>query len=335
METPRILIIRLSSIGDIVQALGVPRHLHRKFPKAEIHWVVRSDNESLVANNPYVTQVIPFVRSSGLRGWLSLSRKLSENGYTHVYDAHNNFRSRILCAFLRPPFFIRRSKERFKRLLLFWFKIQHFYEIKNGIDSYVEPLISWGIHNDKMGSEMTLSPEVQAKVRALLPNKENLIAIAPGTAWPKKTWPVNKWSELLKLLLNNKNLHFLILGGPNDDFCKDLLIDSKRIFSLQGKLSLIESAAAIGFCKTLVAGDTGLLHMAEALKKNVVCLWGPTHLGHTYRTESITLEKKLWCRPCTKDGSGPCINREFQKCMTDISEVEVLAAVEKVLAVHS
>src|ERR1700677_3886378 len=118
----KILIIRLSSIGDIIQCSSVPRNLRKTFPNSEIHWLVRSDNTELVKFNPFLDKVIVFNRSEGLGGWRKLSVELAKENYTHVYDAHNNLRSRMLTPSLKPQFFIRRLKERFKRFLLFWLK---------------------------------------------------------------------------------------------------------------------------------------------------------------------------------------------------------------------
>lgn len=340
MEKTKILVIRLSSIGDIIQALAVPRLLLGKFPDAQIHWVVRSDNFELLQHNPYVTKIFSFDRNLGFRGWLALCREIRLENYTHVYDAHGKMRSRILCWYLKlqsiktgnPSLFIRRSKERFRRFLLFYFKIHSVQKYWNGIDTYIEPLKAWGIINDHKGSELFLQKVpatfLSRPASFFETSEAEIIAIAPATAWPKKTWPLDHWKELLKILLEKTDYNFLVLGGPKDDFCNDLVtISPKRIVSMQGKLKLLESAAAITFCKTLIAGDTGLLHMAEALGKDVIGINGPTHLGHTYRPGSVTLKTKLWCQPCTKDGSGICINPTYQKCMKDVLPQEVSAKV--------
>jgi heptosyltransferase-2 len=150
-----------------------------------------------------------------------------------------------------------------------------------------------------------------------------------------KTWPASYWKNLISMILQKTSFSILILGGPSDDFCQSLLPEESefknRVFSLQGKLSLLESAAAITFCKTLIAADTGLLHMAESLGQNVVAIAGPTHLSHAYRKESVTLTTKLWCQPCTKDGSGFCIQPTYQKCMVSISPEEVHQALLQVV----
>jgi ADP-heptose:LPS heptosyltransferase len=327
----KILVIRLSSIGDIIQCSAVPRHLRLRFPNAQIHWLVRADNGDLVQHNPHLNEIISFDRKNGLAQWIKLCLRLRKSAYTHVYDAHNNLRSHLLTLFVRPKFFIRRSKNRFKRFLLFIFKLNLFGEQMRAVDSYIAPLRPWGIHNDYRGSELRLSAQVFDKVRPLLAKEKKWIAVAPATAWPKKTWPEAYWKNLIGLILSETYYNILILGGPKDDFCKNLILDGERVISLQGRLSLMESAAAVHFCETLVAADTGLLHMAESLGRNVVGILGPTPFGHPARPGSIGLQKKIWCQPCSKDGSGPCVNFHYQECMKRIEPVEVIQSIQAVL----
>jgi heptosyltransferase-2 len=148
--------------------------------------------------------------------------------------------------------------------------------------------------------------------------------LAPSAAWPKKRWPLSHWKNLIGLILKQTNLSILILGGPKDDFCKDLAaLDQKRIVNLQGSLTLLESAAAVKLSKKLVVADTGLLHMAEAMDIPVVALIGPTPFGYPTKNISVTLERDLWCKPCSKDGRGICWNPTYQKCLVDLKPERV------------
>ncbi len=261
----KILIIRLSSIGDIVHCSGVPRVLRKKFPHAEISWLVRSDFAELVAFNPHLNQIITFDRSTGFGGLHQLANKLKSVGFTHIYDAHSNVRSRYICSKLKAPHFIRRHKPRLKRLLLFWLRINLFRNY-NSVESFIEPLKKWGLNSDGLGSELELPTDRLQKVRNLLGTlkPENTITMAPSAAWPKKRWPLGHWKNLIGLVLKQTNLSVVVLGGPKDDFCKELAaIDPNRIVNLQGKLTL-HTRLQLAALSSVPSGGSGWFQTSPA-----------------------------------------------------------------------
>jgi heptosyltransferase-2 len=319
MFPEKILVIRLSSIGDLIHCSAIPRHIKARFPKSELHWLVREDMQNLVDTSTHIQKIWSLSRKSGIQGLKEMIQTLKAQNFTHVYDAHNNLRSNIICLFLKPQHFIRRSKDRLKRFLLFWFKINLFEKPYRSVKTYVAPLSPWGITYDDQGPEMIPSPIALQKVKLMLSQNSKWVAIAPATAWPKKNWPLDHWKQLVQKLLKETSLNILILGGPEDTFCTELVIDQNRCLNLQGKLSLRESSAIIMYCETLIAADTGILHIAEAQGKNVIGILGPTPFGHPNRPQSIGLQTNLWCQPCSKDGRGICYNPTYQKCLKDIS----------------
>jgi ADP-heptose:LPS heptosyltransferase len=135
------LIIRFSSFGDIAQALPSAAVIKLKDPSAEIHWLTRHDFVNFTESYTEITKVWGLNRKNGILGLLRLSNSLKDTQYTHIYDAHSNLRSLIVSCILRfriqPPKFIRRPKQRVKRALLFWFRINHFPKPFKGIDSRV------------------------------------------------------------------------------------------------------------------------------------------------------------------------------------------------------
>src|SRR5205823_3044965 len=142
-------------------------------------------------------------------------------------------RSHILSLFLRPNFFIRRSKSRFRRLILFTLKLNLFGPDIRAADSYISPLRAWGIQNDLQGTELFLPSQIFEKVKNLIPPGQRWLAMAPATAWPKKNWPFEYWKNLIQTMISTTQFNILLLGGPNDGFCKDLVINPKRILNLQ------------------------------------------------------------------------------------------------------
>ena len=147
---PKFLIIRFSSIGDIIQCMGIIDGIREHFPDAEIHWIARKDMSSFLAMDKRIGKIWAFDKALGLKGLLKIARQLREEHYDYIYDAHSNIRSNILRLKLLPwwskgPHFTLRSKERWKRFLLFNWGINRFPWPFRGVVSYRKPLLKWGI----------------------------------------------------------------------------------------------------------------------------------------------------------------------------------------------
>lgn len=320
----KVLIIRLSSFGDIVQCMSVLDSLTREPLGAEVHWLVRSDLKGVPGLSSRVSKVWSFNRKDGLVGWIKLAFELRKEGFTHIYDAHASLRSRILNLILRPlglgPNFTRRSKDRIKRILLFSFGINKFPKPFKGMCSYHEPLEKWGIEKkDQFRDDWSFSEK--------LPYEG--IALAPSAAWEMKRWPMEHWKNLINLMPEQK---FLVLGGPADTFCQDLEdMDPTRVTNLAGKLTLTESCQLVAESPLLISADTGLIHVADLLGNKGISLIGPTAFGFATNSNIKTLEIDLDCRPCTKDGRGSCSQEVYQRCMVELTPEMVADEASKLL----
>ncbi|MCO4794450.1 MAG: glycosyltransferase family 9 protein [Bacteriovoracaceae bacterium] len=315
----KILIIRFSSFGDIVQAMSVLKPLKVRNPDVEIHWLTRSEFSSLVGLSSYTDKIISFDKSKGFIGLIKLGLSLRKEGYKFVFDAHKNTRSFILRLLLLGVNKVIRPKSRWKRFLLFKLRINKFPWPFKGMKSYLSPL---SLNDENLIQEWEFPKDVTLKIDGTLPF-EDFIAIAPSAAWEMKRWPLDHWKNLIRLLPNE---NFVVLGGPADTFCEELSeIDSKRVVNLAGHLSLIESCYTVSKSKTLVSADTGLIHVADILGIKGISLVGPTAFGFSTNKNIKTLEVDLSCRPCSKDGRGNCSQAVWQKCMVDIRPETVIA----------
>ncbi len=333
MEKNKVLIIRFSSFGDIVQASTVVELIGNQLPSTNIHWVTRGEFRNLLSLNKSISKILTIEKNSGLRGLLKLAVLLRKENYTHVYDAHSNLRSAIIKIFLLTKFsrpkLITRSKERIKRLLLFFLRINLFPKPFRGIESYIKPLLKWNIYNELTKFPVQWSFPVDNLTISKELMSEKFITFVPSAAWKMKRWPVSHWKKLVLLL---PNIRIVILGGPDDLFCEEISqIDPTRIKNYCGKLSLLQSCDVINKSAVVISGDTGLLHVADVLGIPGVSLMGPTAFGFTTSSNIITLETNLECRPCTKDGRGTCSQSVYQKCMLDISPEAVAFEILKIL----
>lgn len=336
--TRRILVIRFSSFGDILQSLSIPSAIQNHWPDAEIHWVTRSDFESLIAPHPHVKKTWHLQKKqsfgSNFSEFLNLAKNLSNENFTHVYDAHNNLRSWLLCFFIKWHHFfgvsiLRKSQYRWKRFFLFRFRWNFYPQPFSGQGDLLRPLEKWGIPFSLPPPPQFFFPESfpeSLNLRTLnLP--ENFITLAPSAAHQLKRWPLEHWSSLIEM---NQQRVFAVLGGPQDDFLKPLAAYS-NVRLLAGQISMIESAWVISKSSALISNDTGPMHFGEQLGHPTIALMGPAPFGFPSRPTTRVMEISLSCRPCSKHGQGPCINPEYQKCLRDIRPQDVQHQLEKML----
>lgn len=337
----RILIIRFSSFGDVLQCLSVAGALQRRFPEAEIHWVSREDFRPLIETHPAVRKVWTIDRRQTLLQLVGLGWTLRRQGFTHVYDAHNNLRSHVIGWILKGVFdwrrwtgrvrFLRRPIYRWRRFLLFRFRINRFPKPFSGQRALLEPLQSWNVEvSPPPVPQLFLSREVRDAVVRRSPGLERpFVSLAPSAAFELKRWPVEYWKALIAL---NPKQKFVLLGGPEDSFLGEIAAAAPdRVINLAGQLNLVESASIVEMSDALVANDTGLMHVAEQTGRPCLALMGPAPFGFPSRPLTRILEIPLDCRPCSKHGQGPCINSEFHKCMRDIKPDWVTRELESTL----
>jgi ADP-heptose:LPS heptosyltransferase len=343
----RLLLIRFSSFGDIVQAVGVPKafqtHLNSSgegSSAAEVDWLVREDFRSLLEGNPFLRRVLSFQRKSGLLGLIQLAWSLAgTGGYTHLYDAHNNLRSKIFCLVfrIRSPgvHFLRRPKQRLRRFLFFNFGLPTLEMPFRGANSFHAPLTRWGLPPrvdrgqqffSPESSPESLPPAVLADIRNL---KAPLIAVAPSAAWEMKRWPIEHWKTLVQAL---PEASFILLGGPTDTFLSEIhSCAPAHTLNLAGRLTLAQNAAVFSMADLVIANDTGLLHVADQMERPTFALIGPTAFGYPSHTSSRTLEIELPCKPCSKDGRGGCKNTVYQRCLVELTPERVAREAREVL----
>jgi ADP-heptose:LPS heptosyltransferase len=324
----KVLIVRFSSFGDIVHARSICKVLKKDLGVEKLHWLIRSDLDGAISGDKYIDRIIPFERKLGLVGLLRLSKELAKEDYDFVYDAHNNVRSffvRTVISLFSASSVVVRPKDRLKRIMLFVFGLNLFSKPYKAMESYWRPLQSFlGVSTSLSPIEWPVAPtDEQADML------REAIVIVPSTAWPMKSWPQAHWEELILLLPEQK---FIILGGPEDDFCESIKsVAPERVSNLAGKLSLKESSALAAHASFLISADTGLQQVADLAGVNGLSLMGPSAFGFTTMGSMKTMEVDLKCRPCSKDGSGKCSQDIYQKCMVEITPSAVAKEVENFL----
>ena len=333
-ETPRILVVRFSSLGDLVLMTPLLRSIRERHPKAHVTLVTRKEYGSLFAQNPRVNEVVTWDGKEPLADLIAILRATE---WTHRLDLHGSLRSRWIRFRVGGRWgsypklrrartaLIKRKKDiyRDRRHVA-----QRYFDAAGGLDLTPDhkPAEIF-IHND------ALRAADQFLQDAGLGRDRTLVAVVPGAAHATKRWPEQYWHQLVATLVSMQR-DVVVLGGRQEEGIGRRLAETggacaasaAGLFDLQGTAALLRRSRGV------VVGDTGLMHMATAVGTPAVVLLGPTvtQFGFApYHARATILERQLDCRPCSKHGGDAC-PLGHHRCLVDILPDEVAEALRKV-----
>ena len=307
----KILVIRLSSLGDVLLTTPLIRAMKKKNPSIQIDFVVREQFSDAVQYNPNLNKIYKYSNSKSEKQ--NLFKFLSLEKYDLVIDLQNNLRSKEILRQLQCRA-LQFKKSNFKKFLLVHFKINRLKDQPQIPLRYAEAAGINELDDDGLEFFTENSPDVR------LNKNENYIGLCPGAKHFTKRWPKDYFIELGKKL-ESANYKILLFGGPGEvQTCDEIMNALKSAQNLCGT-SLLQLVADMKMCKVIYTNDSGLMHIASAVKVPVVAFFGSTvkEFGfYPYKTKSIELEiKNLSCRPCTHIGRNTCPKIHF-KCMKEI-----------------
>lgn len=320
----KILLIRLSSIGDIVLCSPVVRSLRTCFPNAEIHFLTKKAFASLLQHDPAIDKLHLFA------GDLSATiRDLRKENFDQVLDLHRSIRSRRIKLALRIPT-ASYQKDRWSILLYTKYRIGKLPG-NHTVDRYAAALDKIGCQLDSKGLDFFLPDEARqlAKQNIAQHFSDAPVAVVLGGNFQTKRWPKEYFLELL----NELKKPVLLLGGKAEIDDAKWIDERLEVQSLNAvaQYDLLLSSAMLERAEFVITHDTGLMHIATALGQTIFSIWGSTvpEIGFSpYKAKkSIIIEnKELSCRPCSKLGHAKCPKGHF-KCMMDIKPTQVLEAI--------
>jgi ADP-heptose:LPS heptosyltransferase len=325
ISTPaRILVIRFSSIGDIVLTTPVVRCLKNQLYGAEIHFLTKTVFEPVVRNNPNIDTCWLYDHN-----FSDLIPSLKSQQFDFVVDLHNNLRSQ----FVRRQLNCRSAtfpKLNLQKWLLVNLRINMMPEV-HIVDRYFRAVQSLGVHNDHTGLDYFI-PEDENVTPDMLPasHRRAFVAVVIGGMHYTKIFPVHKVADVV----NGLTLPVMLLGGKQDRERGNGIAElcGERVFNGCGIFSLNQSASLIRDAQVVLTNDTGLMHVAAAFRKPVVSVWGNTvpgfgmypYIPDTPSTDQMVAEVSgLSCRPCSKIGHSRCPKNHF-RCMNDIDTTAVI-----------
>jgi len=310
----KILVLRFSSIGDIVLTTPVLRCLKDQIG-AEIHYLTKASFSSILAENPNIDRLLTFEKSTD-----EVLAQLQEENYDFVVDLHNNIRTMKLKSKLGV------KSAAFPKLnVRKWLYVNTKWDVMPDIhvvDRYFKAVESLGVFSDGKGLDYFISDADGVDVNQTVPSKfrAGYWVYTLGAQYKTKCLSEDKMADLLKLI----EKPIVLLGGKDDQALGDRLASlfPESVINLAGKLTLNQSASWLKQSSGVVCHDTGLMHIASAFKKNLVVIWGNTtpKIGmYPYLPGAFVKHfqvEDLNCRPCSKIGFQKCPKKHF-KCMNN------------------
>lgn len=311
----KFLILRFSSIGDIVLTTPVIRCLKQQIPDAEIHYFTKIQFRSLLEENPYVDKC--WYLDDNLKPLLA---ELRREKFDYVIDLHRNIRTQRIKFVLGVKSFSF-DKLNVQKWLLTQLKFNVMPPV-HIVDRYLATVAPLGVINDKRGLDYFIHYRDEIEADWLPPShRAGFVAFAIGGQHATKRLPVPRLIELCRKI----NYPTILLGGKGDAVAGEEIrkaLSDRLIFNACGKCNLNQSASLVRQSVCVFTHDTGLMHIAAAFKKKVYSIWGnttPLFGMYPYQTPHVILENNaLSCRPCSKIGYEKCPKGHF-KCMNELS----------------
>lgn len=304
----KILVVRFSSIGDIVLTSPVVRCLKQQL-HAELHFVTKNSFKSIIEHNPYIDKIYSIKDSVS-----EVKEEIISEKYDYIIDLHSNIRSSQIKKLGNKS--LSYNKQYFKKFLLTTFGID-LLKSKHTVDRYLDPVLSLGVKNDNKGLDFFLSKRDEVDLSGF---NDSYITFAIGGSHFTKILPTDKIIEICK----KQQKQVVLIGGIEDNQRGQEIIKScKNVVNACGKYTINQSAFIVKNSDLLITHDTGMMHIASAFNMKIYSVFGGTHPSLGFSPYLPSTENKiiqvedLNCRPCHRYGRSKCPKGHF-KCMKDI-----------------
>jgi len=320
----KILVVRFSSIGDIVLTTPVVRCLKKQLPGVEIHYLTKSSFRTILENNPYIDKLWTIGKSTD-----EVIPDLKKEKFDYLIDLHHNIRTLGLKWKLGVKSFSF-EKLNFQKWKLVNFKIPMTYK-GHIVDRYLKTAEPLGVKNDGQPCDYFIPEQDEIDLRFYGLEPKKYIVVAIGAQFETKQFPVSKTIEVLK----KQELPVLLLGGKQDEEKAARISEELPCLDFTGKLSLNSSAYIVKNAAVLLTNDTGLMHIAACFSTKIVSVWGNTvpelgmypYMPQNEKSYTMHEVQGLKCRPCSKIGFHACPQKHFN-CMLKQDTVAIASTIK-------
>ncbi len=335
----KVLLIRLSSLGDVVLATSAVEALAGNLPEAEIMVLTKSRFVGVFANNPHVSGVLELGEGEGI---FSLASRVRGEKFDWVVDLHNNLRTTLLKFLVRGPKWSVYDKARLSRRMSVYTGKQGSEKPLHVVDRYLKALkvlAPPGVTDQRVLPSLYPGPDDVTAVDALLSKggvsaDRPLVALAPGARWETKKWPEENWMALAARIEEELGATPVVIGSKDEaEVCARVAAGAKNSVNLCGQTTILQSAEVISRSVAIITNDSAPLHFGVAVATPVVALMGPTVEGFGFYPlgdRDIVLQRDMDCRPCSLHGGDKC-PEGHHRCLVEITVDEVMSALAGLL----
>lgn len=334
----KILLVRFSSLGDVVLSTSVLEALRVARPNDEVHVLTKPAFREVFENHPGVTHMLAW--DPDREGLSALARRIRDERYTWIVDLHLNLRTWALRRLVRDTRWCVYRKGVWRRRLAVGVRRPELLRKQpHVVERYLAALEPLGVAPDGFAPRVYPGSAEREQVRELLLAAEwdghrPCVALAPGARWATKAWPEKHWRELISRFRREPAAPFPVLVGGADEaeLCARILGDGVGA-NLAGRTGLLQTAAVLERCNVLVTNDSAPLHLATAVGTPVVALFGPTVAGFGFAPRGpadVLLQRAMGCRPCHLHGEPTC-RLGHHGCLEELLPEQAMEAVRQIL----
>jgi heptosyltransferase-2 len=338
----RILIVQTAFLGDVVLTLPLVEAVRQRFLRARVEILAVPAHVPLLQDQPGVDAVIAYDKRGtqrGVRGFIGMVRRVRARNYDLVLSPHRSLRSALLLTCSGIP-----QRIGFARWLTRWAYTATVPRPTTGheVQRNLQLLAGLGLCSVPATGRLMLhvAPAARRQARAYfarcgVEEKEAVIGLIPGSQWGTKRWPADHFAGLIERLAGTPQTHFALFGSPQDRPIAETItaVCGVPVLDLIGRTALQELPAYLERCTVVVSNDTGPMHIAAALGKPVLVLYGPTTAALGFSPYGVPWEEAgvpLDCRPCHAHGPQRCPLSHW-RCMIDLSVEQVAAGIQRLL----